>query len=74
MPFNAAKAIPALNTRFISHGTLGCHNLKKTRQFYEEFLGLETTQTSPISLMIRLGGNHVYAVVQVKNKTEMPRH
>ncbi|MEE2661786.1 MAG: VOC family protein [Pseudomonadota bacterium] len=74
MSINAAKVAPSLNTRFISHGTLGCHNLEKSRQFYEEFLGLETTQTSPISLMIRLGSNHVYAVVQVKNKTEMPRH
>jgi len=74
MSTNAAKVAPTLNTRFISHGTLGCHNLEKSRQFYEEFLGLETTQTSPISLMIRLGSNHVYAVVQIKNKIEMPRH
>ena len=65
---------PAIRTRFLSHGTLGCHNLLKSRQFYEEFLGLETTQTSPISLMIRLGTDHVYAVVQIKNKEEMPRH
>ena len=74
MSINAAKVAPTLNTQFISHGTLGCHNLEKSRRFYEEFLGLETTQTSPISLMIRLGSNHVYAVVQVKNKIEMPRH
>lgn len=74
MSVDAARVKPALNTCFVSHGTLGCHDLQQSRRFYEEFLGLETTQTSPISLMVRLGGDHVYAVVQVKNKTEMPRH
>ena len=67
-------AEPAIRTRFLSHGTLGCHDLQQSRRFYEEFLGLETTQTSPISLMIRLGTEHVYAVVQIKNKEKMPRH
>ena len=67
-------AQPALGKRFLSHGTLGCHDLLESRRFYEEFLGLETTQTSPISLMIRLGTEHVYAVVQIKNKEKMPRH
>lgn len=71
---NAPAIIPAIQPRFISHGTLGCHDLQNSRRFYEEFLGLETTQTSPISLMLRLGGDHVYAVVQVKNKTKMPRY
>ncbi|MEE2995631.1 MAG: VOC family protein [Pseudomonadota bacterium] len=65
---------PAIRTRFLSHGTLGCRDLQKSRRFYEEFLGIETTQTSPISLMIRLGTAHVYAVVQIKNKEKMPRH
>ena len=65
---------PAIPTRFLSHGTLGCHDLQKSRRFYEIFLGIETTQTSPISLMIRLGTDHVYAVVQVKNKDKMPRY
>lgn len=65
---------PAIRTRFLSHGTLGSRDIKKSRRFYEEFLGLETTQTSPVSLMIRLGGEHVYAVVQVKKKSEMPRY
>ena len=32
--------MPALNTRFLSHGTLGSKDLEKTRQFYEDFLGL----------------------------------
>ncbi len=64
-----------LKPRFISHGTLGCKNMEATRKFYEEFLGLECVQTSPRSMMVRLGGNHIYAVVQVgEDKDKMPRH
>ncbi len=62
-----------LKTRFLSHGTLGSKDLDATRRFYEEFLGLEVVRTSPVSLMIRLGGNHVYAVVLTKKKGRMPR-
>ena len=64
---------PVLKTRFLSHGTLGSKDLEATRRFYEEFLGLEVVRTSPVSLMVRLGGNHVYAVVYSKNKGRMDR-
>ena len=67
----AVKRKSVINSKFISHGTLGSHDLEKTRQFYEEFLGLEVVRTSPISLMVRLGSNHVYAAVQSKNYPEM---
>ena len=76
MPDTAAKKsapAPAIRTRFISHGTLGSRDLDATRRFYEEFLGLEVVRTSPVSLMIRLGGQHVYAVVFTKKKERMPR-
>ena len=63
----------ALKSRFISHGTLGSKDLERTREFYEQFLGLEVVRTSPVSLMVRLGGQHVYAVVLTKNKERMPR-
>jgi catechol 2,3-dioxygenase-like lactoylglutathione lyase family enzyme len=62
-----------LNTRFISHGTLGSTDLERTRTFYEEFLGLEVVRTSPVSLFVRLGGNHVYAVVLSKKYGPMHR-
>lgn len=62
-----------LKTTFLSHGTLGSRDLDATRQFYEEFLGLEVIRTSPHSLMIRLGGEHVYAVVLTRKKERMPR-
>ena len=62
-----------VKSRFISHGTLASKDLDATRKFYEEFLGLEVVRTSKISLMVRLGGEHVYAVVLSKNMPEMPR-
>ena len=64
---------PSIKPSFISHGTLGSRDLEATRKFYEEFLNLEVIRTSPISLMVRLGGPHVYAVVQTKEKDEMSR-
>ena len=63
----------AIRTKFLSHGTLGSKDLEATRKFYEEFLGLEVVRTSPVSMMIRLGGQHVYAVVFTKKKEPMPR-
>lgn len=57
--------------RFLSHGTLEARDLEKTRAFYQECLGIETIRTSPISLMIRLGGNNTIAVVQSPKKEAM---
>jgi catechol-2,3-dioxygenase len=57
---------------FLSHGTLEARDLEKTRVFYEQCLGMQTIRTSPVSLMIRLGGNHTIAVVQNPRKPEMP--
>src|SRR5437762_11344507 len=58
---------PALKLNFLSHGTLESRDLAFSRRFYEEFLGLEVVQTSPISLLIRLGGPNSIAVVYSKN-------
>lgn len=65
------KVKPALKLNFLSHGTLESRDLEFSRRFYEEFLGLEVHRTSPISLMVRLGGQHVYAVVYSKRPSEM---
>ncbi len=62
---------PALKLSFLSHGTLESKDLAQARKFYEEFFGFEVIQTSPISLLIRLGGDHTYAVVLGQNKAEM---
>lgn len=65
---------PALKLNFLSHGTLESKNLDKTREFYTAFLGLEVVRTSPISILIRLGGDNTIAVVEQKNRAdeEMP--
>ena len=65
------KAQPALKLKFLSHGTLESRDLAFSRKFYEEFLGLEVVQTSPISLLIRLGGPNTIAVVYTKQPHEM---
>ena len=62
---------PALKLRFLSHGTLESRDLAFSRRFYEEFLGLEVVQTSPVSLLIRLGGPNTIAVVYSKQPHEM---
>ena len=66
-------AEPALKLNFLSHGTLESRDLERARDFYTEFLGLEVVRTSPISLLIRLGGANTIAVVeQRKRASEMP--
>lgn len=60
---------PALKLNFLSHGTLDSKDLERAREFYTEFLGLEVVRTSPISLLMRLGGNNTIAVVEQKNKS-----
>jgi catechol-2,3-dioxygenase len=69
-----SKPVPTLRLKFISHGTLESKDLEFTRKFYEEFLGFDVVRTSKISIWCRLGGNHIYAVVQVpgSRKVEMP--
>jgi catechol-2,3-dioxygenase len=62
-PAQRDKPAPALKLNFLSHGTLESRDLAFSRRFYEEFLGLEVVQTSPISLLIRLGGPNTIAVV-----------
>ena len=62
------SADPVLSLNFLSHGTLESRDLDMSREFYSEFLGLEVVRTSPVSLLIRLGGPNTIAVVHQKNK------
>ncbi len=62
---------PVLNINFLSHGTLEVVDLQASRRFYEEVLGLECIQNSPVSLMLRLGGDHIYVAVQTGKKNGM---
>jgi predicted lactoylglutathione lyase len=64
---------PALNLNFYSHATLECRDIKRTRQFFEEFFGFETVQMADVSFWSRLGGNTIIVMVQspVKNDGKM---
>ncbi|HEY5609169.1 MAG TPA: VOC family protein [Alphaproteobacteria bacterium] len=64
----AQKVEPALKLNFLSHATLDSKDLDRSRKFYEEFLGFAVVRTSPISLLMQLGGQHSIAVVQMKKK------
>ena len=67
-----ATTTPVLTRlQFLSHGTLESRDLEKSRQFYKECLGLDVIKTSPVSLMIKLGGDNTIAVVHSKKKAEM---
>src|SRR5262252_8326177 len=39
----------------MSHGTLECYDLKASRRFYEEFLGLECVRHAKPAMVIRCG-------------------
>ena len=55
---------PLLEIGVLTHGTLHCTDIAKTRRFYEEVLGLEVVQLSAVSLLARKGTVHAYAVVE----------
>jgi len=65
---------PALDLKFISHGTLECSDIERTRKFYEEFLGFECVRASNVSLWCRLHNSaHIYVLVQIpSHDSEMP--
>ena len=39
----------------LTHGTLECYNLKESRRFYEEFLGLECVRHAKPAMAVRCG-------------------
>lgn len=63
---------PVLKLSYLSHGTLESRDIETSRRFYEGFLGLDVVQTSPRSLMIRLGGTNTIATVYNPKKASMP--
>ena len=66
---NTQRPMSHLKPRFLSHGTVECHDLEAARRFYTEFLGLEVRQTSSRSLMLRLNSTTTIACVETKGKT-----
>lgn len=56
---------PLVRPTILSHGTLECRNLEKSRRFYHEVLGMETVRTGQMSMNVRLGGYWVIVVLQI---------
>lgn len=52
----------------LSHGTIVCRDLVKSRRFYEEFLGLEVIHHSHPAMALRLGNNLYIACVCIGEK------
>lgn len=61
-----------LDIKFLSHGTLECVDMQASRRFYEEVFGFDIVQHNTVSMFIRLGSDHVYAVVETGRVHEMP--
>lgn len=62
---------PLLKLNFISHGTLEVRDLQASRRFYEEVMGFEVIQRAPVALLLRLGGDHTYVVVETPSSQGM---
>jgi len=50
---------------YLSHGTLECYDLKETRRFYEEFLGLECVRHARPAMAVRCGMKFHVVCVEV---------
>lgn len=62
---------PLIPIRMISHGTLSSLDLQASRQFYEQVLGFEVIQLSPVSMLLRCGTDHTYVVVETGQPSQM---
>jgi len=49
----------------MSHGTVECRNLYRSRKFYQEFLGLECVVHSPSAMVVRCGMKFYITAVEV---------
>lgn len=62
VPKNANSVVKPV---LMSHGTLECRNMKESRRFYEEFLGLEVVRHAQPSMTIRCGIKFSVVCVEV---------
>jgi len=69
IPADARAALPVrrsiVEPYCLSHGTLECRDLKQSRRFYEEFLGLECVRHAITAMSVRLGMRFHIVCVQV---------
>lgn len=57
----------------LTHGTLQCDDLKQTRRFYEEALGLEVVQLWPTSIYVKHRSSPWY-IVNLESKPESRKY
>ena len=65
-----SQDLPAHWSLALSHGTMECRELPKSRRFYTEFLGLETIQRGDVAVWVRCGGGWVVASVCTGDKAQ----
>lgn len=53
--FEPSNQASVVKPYVLSHGTLECYDLKQSRRFYEEFLGLECVRHAKPAMAIRCG-------------------
>lgn len=63
-----SKPRPHLDLNFLSHGTMECSDLAKTRRLFEEVFGFEVVRTSKIAMQARLNSTTTIVCVKLKDK------
>jgi catechol 2,3-dioxygenase-like lactoylglutathione lyase family enzyme len=53
--FAPANTNSLIKPYMLTHGTCECYNLKETRRFYEEVLGMECVRHAPPGMVLRCG-------------------
>jgi catechol 2,3-dioxygenase-like lactoylglutathione lyase family enzyme len=64
----AATRPSVVHPTHLSHGTLACRDIAKSRRFYEEFLGLEVVRHAKPAMMLRLATNMYVVCVCIGEK------
>ncbi len=59
---------PHLDLKFLSHGTMECSDLDKSRRLFEEVFGFEVVRTSKIAMQFRLNSTTTVVCVKLKDK------
>jgi catechol 2,3-dioxygenase-like lactoylglutathione lyase family enzyme len=71
--FDAPNANSVVKPYLLSHGTMQCYNLRESRRFYEEFLGLECVRQGKPAIFVRCGMKWHIVCVQAGNHVK-PAH
>ena len=69
-PVTEKATEPHLKPRFLSHGTVECHDIQAAKRLYTELLGMEVVQTSDRSLIMRLNSETTIVCVETKGETK----